>query len=115
MMDLHQRLRKKYALIIQNLGAMILMILKVLPRVDFPQFCHYILHWNNPNRKHGIQVDKNGRIGYNIPPQANAMMTAPISSAALMILFRDNSFPSFVALGAIGDVSLLHGVGRDQG
>ena len=57
----------------------------------------------------GIQVDKIRHIGYKIPYQVNAMSTAPISSATLMILFRDNFSPSFVAFGAIGDHPLLYG------
>ena len=34
--------------------------------------------------KDGIQVDKNGRIVYNIPPQASAMFRSPTPSPTLM-------------------------------
>ena len=68
-----------------------------------------------PTSKDGIQVDKVRQIVYNIPQQADAMITGPISSPTSYGFFRDNFFPSFVALGAIRDVSLLYGVGRDEG
>ena len=49
------------------------------------------------NHRDGIQVDKNGRIGYNIAYQADQML-----------FVGDNFPPSFAALGAIGDHSLLY-------
>ena len=63
----------------------------------------------------GIQMDKNGGIVYNIDWQADAMTRSPPPSPTSYGFFRDNFFPSFVVLSAIGDVSLLYGVGRNQG
>ena len=57
------------------------------------------------NHRDGIQVDKNGPILYNIPYQANAIITGPTPSPYSYDMFRDNFSPSFAALGAIRDDS----------
>ena len=63
----------------------------------------------------GIQVDKIVPIGYNIPHRANAMIRSPTLSPFPYDIDRDNFLPSFVALGATGDVSLLFGVSMGEG
>ena len=55
----------------------------------------------------GIQVDKNGRIWYNIDNRAEEMFTLSAPSPFPYGFFRDKFFTSFAALGAIGDLSLL--------
>ena len=51
----------------------------------------------------GIEVDKNGRIVYNIPYRANAIIRSPPPSPYPYAFFRDNFAPCFVVLHAIGD------------